>query len=76
MKKTSLILGALLLAAGLTGCGDKKEAAPAEKTGGFAGTGSFKGGGRTESGRRCSAGGCGNGRKQRSGAERSHGGSL
>ena len=31
MKKTSLILGALLLAAGLTGCGDKKEAAPAEK---------------------------------------------
>ncbi|MDO4588651.1 MAG: galactose/glucose ABC transporter substrate-binding protein MglB [Fusobacterium sp.] len=31
MKKTSLILGALLLTAGLTGCGDKKEAAPAEK---------------------------------------------
>ena len=31
MKKTSLILGALLLAAGLTGCGDKKEAAPAKK---------------------------------------------
>ncbi len=30
MKKTSLILGALLLAAGLTGCGDKKEAAPAD----------------------------------------------
>lgn len=30
MKKTSLILGALLLVAGLTGCGDKKEAAPAD----------------------------------------------
>ena len=30
MKKTSLILGALLLAAGLAGCGEKKEAAPAD----------------------------------------------
>lgn len=30
MKKTSLILGALLLVAGLTGCGGKKEAAPAD----------------------------------------------
>ena len=30
MKKTSLILGALLLAAGWAGCGEKKEAAPAD----------------------------------------------
>lgn len=31
MKKTGIVLGALLLAAGLVGCGEKKEAAaPAE----------------------------------------------